>query len=622
MKINPSFPHDMFKFLHKPIRDQDGVEEEFVERYMKGQQQIWEELVDKILAANQIFDPEKCRADLLPYLKDIVGLTKELDNITQGLSDDDLRKIILLAVPLWKQKGLETGFSNIVRLFTGFNARVFNWFDYRMIVGEKAIGEEQLGEDAWLISNPGVEGSTATGTPLLLMQFEERDLRDGSLYRHNVLPYGSFAFAAGGPYTASENYIYGNGFGMLAEYKDIYDWSNGVSIEGRFKTSKAQTVPLFHWYDADLDKGIRLYIDTTSDEITYAIQDGDVTQTNTIAAGVSLADDDWHHVAWVVDWSEGASGETSLWVDGTRILNESMNASFVKRNIFCFENIHIGMESIYGARYSGSLDGIRVTNDVRWTVANSTIVPPGANFIEYVEEQLDEFQVDVRVVDDGTLDRTLIKRLLNLMRPCSERINILYIDFYEDFEAGKGQYETISGTAYVEKTDEINYLKMPEGSLEHVDVKGSADWTNYLCQQRCIIYEGEEIEVRFMIQDELNYYAFRVNTSTKLAHFEKSVAGVRTALDTPKTIDVEPASLPLYLPGYVYMVSSFKNENTGEVTLKGYIDSNQIFEVNDNTFTKGTFGLYTPTGSTVWCSEAEMFELPLEHERINPNDVF
>lgn len=90
----------------------------------------------------------------------------------------------------------------------------------------------------------------------------------------------------------------------------------------------------------------------------------------------------------------------------------------------------------------------------------------------------------------------------------------------------------------------------------------------------------------------------------------------------PKTIDVEAAMLPLYIPGYVYMVSCFKNENTGMVTLKTFIDSNLIFEVNDSTFIKGTFGIFTPIGSTVWCSEAEMFELPLDHERINPNDVF
>ena len=92
-------------------------------------------------------------------MKDHVGFTKELDNIISGVSDDDLRKIISLAVALWKKKGLEVGYADIIRVFTGANVRIFNWFDFRYIVGEQQLGESQLGDDSWFISIPGVLGS-------------------------------------------------------------------------------------------------------------------------------------------------------------------------------------------------------------------------------------------------------------------------------------------------------------------------------------------------------------------------------------------------------------------------------------------------------------------------------
>lgn len=74
-------------------------------------------------------------------MKDHVGFTKELNNITQDLTEADLRKLISVGIPIWNEKGTEPGYQDIVRIFTGKSVRVFNWFDFRLIVGEKAFGE-------------------------------------------------------------------------------------------------------------------------------------------------------------------------------------------------------------------------------------------------------------------------------------------------------------------------------------------------------------------------------------------------------------------------------------------------------------------------------------------------
>jgi hypothetical protein len=157
-KIDPNFPHDLFKFLHKPLRDGDKDTFNFLERFLTGPQILWEEKIrQKFDELTDLIDPALTTQPRL--LKDHVGFTKELDNIISGVTDDDLRKIISLAVALWKKKGLEVGYEDIIRVFTGANVRIFNYFDFRYIVGEVQAGEAQLGEDSWFISFPGVLGS-------------------------------------------------------------------------------------------------------------------------------------------------------------------------------------------------------------------------------------------------------------------------------------------------------------------------------------------------------------------------------------------------------------------------------------------------------------------------------
>jgi len=622
-RIDPSFPYDIFRFLHRPIRRSDEDNDNFIERFLTGSQAHWESVNQSILDVQKIIDPETCRADLLQYLKDIVGFTKELRKITDPLSESDLRKVILLAVPLWKSKGTEKGISNIIRLFTGFQARVFNWFDYRMIVGEKAIGEEQLGEDAWFISVPGIDGSEPVGEALLLLQFDNLDeINDGSIHQNTVITHGSPIFQPGGAHGNSDYYLFGDDFCLKVPFKDIYDFSNGLTFETYFKTNSNDTIDIFSWFDSILNSGIEFKAIPTTNEIYYKIGDGQTTQSASVIPTSTFDDGDWHHVLFEIDWSVGDHGKIAIWVDGTREVYDDLNSLFIPRLLKCEKDLVLFAEEVEGDKFSGGIDAMRLTSDVRYDVTESSITPPATKFLEYVVEQLDEFQIDVRVVDDGTLDRTQLKRILQLMRPISERINILYIDFYDDFSSGKGQYKTVSGSGYTEDTDSVFYLKLPENSFEIVETGVSEDWTNYIAQQRCIIYSGEEFEVRFLIKNDINFYAFRINSNNKLAYFEKVVNGVRTSLATPQTIDVEIASPPLYYPYYVFMVSCFKNENTGVMTLRAFIDSNKIFEVNDSQFNEGTFGLYTPTGSVVWCSETEMFQLPLDYERINPNDVF
>ena len=111
-----------------------------------GPQQVFERTEDDIQSLLEQFNPATVRSDLLEHLKAIVGFTSELRNITDRLSEQQLRRLITLAVPLWNERETELGIVNSIRLLTGRTAHLTNWFGFRYI-----IEEILLGDNAWTI---------------------------------------------------------------------------------------------------------------------------------------------------------------------------------------------------------------------------------------------------------------------------------------------------------------------------------------------------------------------------------------------------------------------------------------------------------------------------------------
>jgi phage tail-like protein len=142
----------LYRALIKPIRDLDEQQGNlFVKRFLQRPQEIHDEGADAIADLSLTDSPVTCREDLLQYLKAHVGFTAELDYITNRLSAASLRKLIQVAVPLWKRKGTQDGLATVVRLLTGRTPLYIDWFQFRNILGETQIGEDMLGNDSWII---------------------------------------------------------------------------------------------------------------------------------------------------------------------------------------------------------------------------------------------------------------------------------------------------------------------------------------------------------------------------------------------------------------------------------------------------------------------------------------
>lgn len=608
-KSNPEFPHDMFKFLHRPLRVQDKKEgDQFLERFMVGPQAIFEDTQAKIKTIPQILDPAKVRVDLLQFLKDHVGFTKELNNITADLEENDLRKLISLAVALWKQVGIEPGYSNIVRLFTGKSARIFNWFDFRFIVGEKAFGEEQLGEDPWLISVPGVEASSdASNNVVDLITFED-NVKDRSLSRNNGLVTGDVVFfdvpSAGFP-QGSEKFAKFFGGVVTQPNSDKYDFSGDFTIEMFIRTTILQSGKTLFKKMNGSGKGAKIEIDTGTNTINFELDDGSTSIVGSLTPSANIDDGSPRHLALVVDRANGVrlyfGGSESSSLISLGALGDVTNSGIIV----------IGGSAIGVGQYSGDIDNFRIAlNDV-YDVTTAILLPPITGFIEFQEEQLDEYFTDVRIVDEGDLNKTLILRILNLIRPVSERLNVIFIRFFDDFIDGAGNFEILTGSISVNTSIQ---LVLAPSTIVRTTVLNDDDFQDIVLQVKAKDDNpsGGIFSVLFFVQDVNNFYEYRVDTITTTLSLHKTVGGVSSQIGGDVVFDIVPQT------SYVFTITTSFKPSTTETLIQTYLDSNRIHSVLDSSFQKGKFGMKTDGSTTMQVDEIEMLELPIDVQQVLP----
>jgi phage tail-like protein len=134
----------LVKMIIEPLRN------DLLTRYLERPDYWRGRIDDKIAEVPGYVDPRECPDEFLQYLKDLVGWTDDL-GVTGSLDAVDLRKLITLAIPVWKAKCTEIGLVDLARLLTGKNVVFANWFYFRWILGETGLWEEQAGSDPWIL---------------------------------------------------------------------------------------------------------------------------------------------------------------------------------------------------------------------------------------------------------------------------------------------------------------------------------------------------------------------------------------------------------------------------------------------------------------------------------------
>jgi len=150
-------PLRIYNFLLEPIRIEDAKAEGkfFVKRFLQGPQDQWAQTQQKIFSIKDLWNLDKVEDKFLPFLKNIVGWTSELESITDLLDSPTLRKLIGASVPLWKKRGTEDALIDVLLLVTGARDRIWNWFDFKFVLDETGMGESHQGRDPYIIELPG-----------------------------------------------------------------------------------------------------------------------------------------------------------------------------------------------------------------------------------------------------------------------------------------------------------------------------------------------------------------------------------------------------------------------------------------------------------------------------------
>ncbi len=233
------------------------------------------------------------------------------------------------------------------------------------------------------------------------------------------------------------------------------------------------------------------------------------------------------------------------------------------------------------------------------------------------EPDFGEYYNTLRIVDNGDLDRTLVKNLVKFMKPCGERIEIAYIDFLDMFlvEDDTSQWETAVGEPMIVQ-DGYGILEDTSYQLSIVSFGDSLVWNRYVFYCRIKgIGTGNPYGLVFYYKDVDNYYELILNIDSITNDYvlNKIEDGASTNV-TSGTI------IQKILDDIWYGIRIHIDEESGSNRIKLYIDGSEIFNVLDSsTLEEGTIGFFNSASATTKLDECELFQLPLETELVDIN---
>lgn len=239
----------------------------------------------------------------------------------------------------------------------------------------------------------------------------------------------------------------------------------------------------------------------------------------------------------------------------------------------------------------------------------------------------EEYYSNLRIVDSGHLNRTLVREIMKLMRPVGERFEITYLRQLDTFtiDGDLSRWSTLSG---VPTTPVVanGVLTMSNSSINEI-VKSSdldsVNWNNYCYYSR----------VKGVCSTVFGVYGIGVYTSDNFPFIYGYWAGISVLNNEIQlykitggpgaptvTVDYTPWGT-LYNDIY-YGLRVVITTNSNETLIKVYVDADEIISYLDSTGTRHTEGgiiLFHAGGATIVSDETEMFLLPTEIETIDIN---
>lgn len=222
----------------------------------------------------------------------------------------------------------------------------------------------------------------------------------------------------------------------------------------------------------------------------------------------------------------------------------------------------------------------------------------------------------LRVMDGGSLDRTLLRNVVRLMRAGGERWEIVYLSLVDTFLAARdntqwGSGPTVSGGKVQLSDDSI------QEAAECI-VSGATSWAQYMVTARLAgtsAASGGEFGLMFHWQDASNHYAFVIDTVAQTFAIKKVVGGTPATL---ASVAVSATALGAVYDG-VYNVFRVVTITEGaNIRIKVILDGLVVLEYLDSSapFAQGSVGFYHAVNATIECSYIEVMPLPGDSETV------
>lgn len=236
----------------------------------------------------------------------------------------------------------------------------------------------------------------------------------------------------------------------------------------------------------------------------------------------------------------------------------------------------------------------------------------------------DESRYNIRVVDDGTLNRDLLKRVIGITRPINERVDISYLRFLDLFtvDGDESQWNDDSGILSV-----ASGLATITGLGEvYAIVNGAEDWTNYTFTFVAHFNEtsagSNGSGATFYRTGPGDFYhVYVIGDSTPASDYnhlklDRHVGGAPTNL-----ADVDLSDFGMLVDfGSADLEFGIQVTVTSSNVIKVYVDNVKVVEVTDTSHAHGTIGFKTLSAlDTLRLREVELFFNPMESDTVDIN---
>jgi len=257
---------------------------------------------------------------------------------------------------------------------------------------------------------------------------------------------------------------------------------------------------------------------------------------------------------------------------------------------------------------------LRVFNwfDVRWILGETGIGEEHQGHDSWLFDGDDNSETEVRIVDDGTLNRRLVRNLVKLTRTSGERFAIHYLGFLDQFATDTDDSQWAVSEDAEHATVAGGKMTLGTDSSVYVNLADATSWQNYVVTFRV---KSAVAMVQFYRTGNGDNYYVTLEAATNVVRLGKYLAGVPTVLATvplaPFNIFVSAALF------YALRIEVTPEGNSNRIQV--YVDANLTISALDASHAQGSIAVVGSYATITELDEVELFFNPMTEDVVDAN---